>query len=324
MKHQERILISPLNWGIGHATRLAPIINNYKSSGHKVILAGTGISLEFLKNEFPDLEYVILGGFTGRYAKKPFFMLFLLIQMPLFLISIFTERYKLAKIIRQYRITTVISDNRYGLINRKVKCILITHQIFIKLPPILAPVEPVLHHITRHIIQQFNECWIPDYENYSESLAGQLCHGKKMPNNIKYIGPLSRFKNLNLIDNPIVVEDFETLILISGPEPYRTQFEKEMENRFRNSAQKVLMVCGKPGSNNQSELFGNLQKVNHLKTPELYFYLTRVNKIIARSGYSTIMDLHLLGLSGELIPTPGQTEQEYLAGWNKKSNKKAI
>ncbi len=317
MNNNEIVLIAPLNWGLGHATRMVPIIYNYRSQGHKVIIAAEGLSMKLLKKEFPDVQHIILKGFRVRYAPRPFFILYLLLQMPVFLASIIVEKQRIRKIVKEKQITTIISDNRYGLRHKKVKSILITHQIFIKLPRALKLFEPVLHSFTRQLISKFDECWIPDYEKMDESLSGELSHEKKLPANAKFIGPLSRFKNLKLMDYPLDLPAFDVVIIISGPEPNRTRFEKQMEARFEKSAQKVLMICGKPESNDD-EIIPNstgLVKVNHLNTAQMAFYLTHASKIIARSGYSTIMDLHLLNVMAELIPTPGQTEQEYLVEW---------
>jgi hypothetical protein len=148
------------------------------------------------------------------------------------------------------------------------------------------------------------------------SLSGKLSHGLKVPKNVRYINPLSRFSDYIYFDTEKPMKPFEVLVLISGPEPHRTYFEKEMENRFVNKNKSVLMVCGKPDNNEVKPLLINdITKVSHLNTAELHFYLTHAKKIIARSGYSTLMDLHVLNLNAELIATPGQTEQEYLEAW---------
>jgi hypothetical protein len=316
MEKNETILFAPLNWGLGHATRLVPLINEALNTGSKVIIAADGVALKFLQFEFPHLAFVTLTGYRIKYAPKPFFLLAMLLQMPIFYASIWMEHYWLKKIIHQFKVDTVISDNRYGLRNRKVKSILITHQLFIQLPYALKMLEPILHNITHRLIEPFNECWVPDYQNMKGSLSGKLSHGLKVPKNVRYINPLSRFSDYIYFDTEKPMKPFEVLVLISGPEPHRTYFEKEMENRFVNKNKSVLMVCGKPDDNEVKPLLINdITKVSHLNTAELHFYLTHAKKIIARSGYSTLMDLHVLNLNAELIATPGQTEQEYLEAW---------
>ncbi len=313
MVKNNTILFAPLNWGLGHATRNVPLINSYIKKGYKVIIAAHGAPLEFLKLEFPNLQLIKLTGFKTRYAPKPFFLLFLLLQMPVFYISIIIEHIKLKKIIRRYGITTVISDNRYGLWNKSIKSILISHQLYIQLPKLLKFAQPALHLITHSLINKFDECWIPDYKDAEKSLAGKLSHGANMPKNVNYIGPLSRFTGY-LAKEMAEKQYPDVLILISGPEPQRTIFENEMEKRFMDSHKKVLMICGKPIYNNinSQNIISNITKVAHLNTNDFYHNLINAKHIIARSGYSTIMDLHVLSLKAELIPTPGQTEQEYL------------
>jgi hypothetical protein len=245
--------------------------------------------------------------------------------MPLFLGAIIWEHWKLKKLIRNYAITQVVADNRYGLWNKKARSVLITHQLFIQLPRPMRIFAPLLNKITRWLILRFDECWVPDFEDPELSLSGALSHGKSLPENVQFIGPLSRFANYSFPQN-YIIPGFkpDVLILISGPEPFRSRFEKEMEERFAKSWQSVLMVCGKPGVElSENKVLNNqhtFTKVTHLSTPDFCFYLKNTPQVISLAGYSTLMDLHALGRDAELIPTPGQTEQEYLVNFHK--NKK--
>ena len=230
----------------------------------------------------------------------------------------YKEHRALKRIIKLYNIDEVISDNRYGLWNQKVKSVLITHQIFIQLPKFLKPLSGFVHWCTHALISRFDECWIPDYADVNKSLAGNLSHGKRLPANARYIDPLSRFQSYS---SDFKTEDIpDVLALISGPEPHRSLFELEVEQRFKNSDQQVLLVCGKPGLITKSSTYSNIRKVSHLNTAQLMFFLKNSKKVIARSGYSTIMDLHVINVVAELSSTPGQTEQEYLQEWNTRLN----
>jgi len=223
--------------------------------------------------------------------------------------------------VKKLGVTAVISDNRYGLWHPKTLNVLITHQLFIKLPNNLKWLEPTLHRFTRTLIHRFHECWVPDFADYEQSLAGDLSHGQKLPNNVKYIGPLSRFYRYEPPTNGNAPTTYPSvLVLISGPEPFRTLFQQQMIQRFSQSAQKILLVCGQPIEVSNTFHFPPtfseyLKLVSHLSTPELYFYLKNVSTIITLCGYSTLMDLYALQRTAELIATPGQTEQEYLARW---------
>lgn len=315
MQKPETILFCPLNWGLGHATRIVPLIKQSIGQGHKVLIGANNAALSFLQNEFPNVESIELKGYNVRYWRKPFFVLGLLLQMPLFYFSILHEHIQIKKIVKQKKITKIISDNRYGLRSQYTKNIIITHQLFIKLPKALRALEPLLHLVTRKLLQNFHECWVPDYAEKDKSLSGELSHGKPAWDNVKYIEPLSRFQNY-FVESSISKKDYpNVLIIISGPEPQRTHFEIEMTNRFLGRPEKVLMACGKPHS--KAEIFiENIHKVNHLSTRDLFLNLKNCKHIVARSGYSTIMDLHVLSRKAELIPTPGQSEQEYLAEYH--------
>ncbi len=317
MQKQDTILFCPLNWGLGHATRIVPLINKSISEGHNVIIGANGVALSFLQQEFPKIECVRLKGFNVSYWTKPFFVVGLLLQMPLFYFSILIEHLGIKRLVKQKNITKIISDNRYGLRSSSTKNIIITHQLFIKLPKAFRVFEPFTHYITRKLLQKFHECWVPDYAEQERSLSGELSHGKPVWDNVKYIGPLSRFQDFK--EESTAKSYPDVLIIISGPEPQRSYFEKEMEKRFSGTEKEVLMVCGKPQIS--QEIFDdNTKKVNHLSTQELFQHLTNCKQIISRSGYSTIMDLHVLNRTAEIIPTPGQSEQEYLAELHNSKN----
>lgn len=316
MPKTETILFCPLNWGLGHATRIVPLVNKAFGDGHRVIIAAEGNPLRFLENEFPDIETIKLKGYRIRYWQKPFFNLGLFLQLPLFYISIWQERFLIKRIVKAKNASTIISDNRYGLYCKGIKSILITHQIFIKAPKAFKWAEPFVHKQIKGLIENFDECWVPDYEEEERSLSGELSHGNNLPKNAKYVGPLSRFQNMNPEKETKPTNIPDVLVLISGPEPLRTHFEKEVENRHKDANQNVLMVCGKPKKQTKEEK-PLLTKVSHLSTVELYWYLKECKEIISRSGYSTIMDLHALNREAELTPTPGQTEQEYLFKYRK-------
>jgi len=321
MKIKQTILIAPLDWGLGHATRCIPLIRQFVLENHTVILAGQGSSLSLLQQEFPNLQTLHLKGYKVSYSSSGLLFLKLLLQMPLWGISIIIEHLRLRSLVKKLGVTTVVSDNRYGLWHPKTLNVLISHQLFIKLPHSLKWLEPTLHQFTRILIQRFHECWVPDFEDYNLSLAGDLSHGKILPKNVKYIGPLSRFYRYEPPTNENMPTTFpDILVLISAPEPFRSVFQQQMIMHYSQTEQQVLLVCGQPNNNskpphNPLPTSEKLKHVPHLSTPELYFYLKHTPQIISLSGYSTLMDLYALQRTAELIATPGQTEQEYLAEW---------
>ena len=55
--HKKRILVAPLNWGLGHATRCMPIINALLANNFEPVIASDGYALSLLKKEYPNLQF---------------------------------------------------------------------------------------------------------------------------------------------------------------------------------------------------------------------------------------------------------------------------
>ena len=302
MQTQKRILVSPLDWGLGHATRCIPIIRLLLEKNAEVIIAADGPSYNLLKNEFPQLQFIVLKGYNIKYSKRLPMGLKMTLMAPKILKGIKEEHQALKSIITQYKIDTVISDNRYGLWNKKVKSIFITHQLMVK--SLIG--ERLLHKIIKNFVKNFDECWVPDYAN-NNNLSGDLSHKYPLLKNTVFIGPLTRFNG-----GGEVAKQYDVMAIISGPEPQRTIFEKLMIKQLKDADLNSLIVCGKPKIKNQ-EVINNVEVLAHLKADDMQKAIQQSAIIIARSGYSTIMDLAALGKKVVFIPTPGQTEQEYLA-----------
>ena len=310
MSEPKRILVAPLDWGLGHATRCVPLIRRFRDEGHVVFLAASGHSEKFLHQEFPDLTIIPKKGYGIQYSLKTSMTLMMLFQSLKILMNIFREHQWLKKIIQQHKIDEVVSDNCYGLWNKNVHSIFITHQLMIKCPAGLKWMEPLLHRIVIWFVSRYNECWIPDVEG-EDNLSGDLSHRYPVPGNAKFIGWCSRFA---LQENKLTTEnEYDLCILISGPEPNRSAFELESIEALKTFRGNAILILGKPGNEILPELKENVRVFNHLDTNELRSVIINSKKIICRSGYSTIMDLRTINKGALLIPTPGQTEQEYLA-----------
>lgn len=310
LKNKKKILICPLDWGLGHAARCVPIINALIDLEHEVIVAADNAPLHFLKTTFPQLQFVQLPGYTIRYTTNGCMNFKILSQMPGFLKSIKKEHQLLQRIIDEHQIELVISDNRYGLWTKKIPTVFITHQLFIQ----ASFGKKWLNKINHHFIQKFTECWVPDTENEA-NLSGNLSHTRKL--NVLptfFIGALSRFSSKELSSE----QKYDAFVIISGPEPQRTVFESLVAKQAKKTALKLVVVRGLPSENIipaylQSE---NIEVHNHLPTELFLEKIGQSNLVIFRAGYSTIMDLAVLGKKAVLVPTPGQTEQEYLAKYH--------
>lgn len=300
---RKRILVAPLDWGLGHATRCIPVIKKLLENNVEVIIGADGRPLDLLKNEFPQLEHVRMPGYNIKYPHSGSMALKLFFQLPKIFYKIKEEHELLKKIIQEKKIDAVISDNRYGLWNKNIPCVFITHQLWIKAPI----VENSLHTIIRYYISKYAECWIPDIEG-KENLSGELSHKTKLPSNYFFIGPLSRFKKPDLASE----KKYDLLVLISGPEPQRSIFETIMLKELIPSELNCLVVKGMPEKKEETNIRKGLTIVPHLDSVKTQEAILASELIISRPGYSTIMDLATLGKKAVFVPTPGQTEQEYL------------
>lgn len=311
---KQRILVCPLDWGLGHASRCIPLIYAFLNQGHEVLLAGSGASAQLLQQEFPTLTFIPFESFTLRYSAGSSQIGAVLRAFPRLLKRSKTEQKELSSIVKSYAITQVVSDNRFGCYCKEVKSIYITHQLWVKLPSPFTFLEPWVARWHRNIIEKYDECWVPDYEEAEKSLAGELSHPKVMPNNVTYIGPLSRF------DRPEKQGELSTLTLavLSGIEPQRSIFEQYLLDTLQiEPSDKVILVQGLPQKGDTPRLVGKVEVYPSMSTQSLQVLLMRATHIICRSGYSSIMDLAALDKLSvtTFIPTPGQPEQEYLAGY---------
>jgi predicted glycosyltransferase len=218
---------------------------------------------------------------------------------------VFYEKHWLARAIKKYDFNAVISDNRFCFYNKKIPSVYITHQLFIETGNEL--ISKIASKIHSWFIKHFSFCWVPDFDE--NGLAGKLSHPAKTPLRIKYIGALSRFHIL-----PGIQKKYHLLISISGPEPQRTIFEKEVLEQLKSFEGKVLMIRGLPSASEQIiHENKDVLIVNHLRSEELNVAIQESELVICRSGYTSIMDLVKLDKTAILVPTPGQKEQEYLA-----------
>jgi predicted glycosyltransferase len=317
----KRILFCSLNWGLGHASRDIPLIHKLTGRGYEVIIATDGQALEMLKGEFPDLETIRFRSYVNiTYSRFLPAWLKIFLLSPLLVFEILTEHFRLKKIIREKGADLIISDNRYGLLHSRIPSILITHQLNPRLPRFLKFMELPVAGIFRVMIKQFNLCWVPDFPG-DDNLSGDLSHKYTLPQNIVFIGPLSRFMQANntpasiLTDLDSNLPKPELLILISGPEPQRSKLENIFLSQISGLNLQTLILRGLPGETTSRNSGPDCTICNHLPSDQIKGLIEDARFIICRGGYTGIMDLVTLGKPALIIPTPGQTEQEYLAGY---------
>lgn len=307
---QKKILVAPLNWGLGHATRCIPIIEALENNGYTPIIASDGVALEMLKKEFPHLQALELPSYQIEYAKNgAFFKWKMLLNSPKMLEAIYQEKKIIKSWIKEYDLSGIISDNRLGIFSKKVPSVFITHQLNV----LTGNTTWISSKMHQRIIKKFDECWVPDVEQ-KPNLTGKLGHIDKPHLSIKYIGPLSR------LHKKPVAKKYDLMVILSGPEPQRGMLEKQLQNEMQLYSGKVIFIKGKIESEKKTEVVDNVTYFNFMNTEELENAFNESEVVLCRSGYTTIMDLAQLGKKAFFIPTPGQYEQEYLAKKLKKEN----
>lgn len=308
-EHGARVLVCPLDWGLGHASRCIPVIRVLQRKGFTVLTAGYGDSHILLRQAFPELIHLSLPGFSVKYSRKKSLVLAVIWQSPSFFFHILKEHLLTSRIVEEQKVDIILSDNRYGVHHKSTHNILITHQLQPISPVDIGFLQYVSRWITGWFCRKFNEVWIPDLPG-KEKISGILSDSFGRIMHLRHVGILSRFSG-----NALAVPDHlpDILVLISGPEPQRTMLEQLLTGRLSNCGARILVIQGKPGIEHTGSAQSNIRFEPHLSDAKLEPYLQHVPLIIARAGYSTIMDLLRLGRNALLIPTPGQTEQEYLA-----------
>jgi uncharacterized protein (TIGR00661 family) len=308
--NRKHILVAPLDWGLGHATRCIPVINCLVKNGCQVSVAGSGPSLALLKEEFPQHVFHELPAYNIVYSSNRFFLFKLIVQVPRILNAIRQERKQLQKFVSENQVDAIISDNRYGCHVNGVYSVLLIHQLNLILPSSLGWAKQIIDFIHHHFIKKFDTCWVPDFPG--SIFSGKLSQSKKI--NAQFVGLLSRFTLRDEAEkNGLVVG------LVSGPEPQRKNFEKLLISEFKNLSRPSLIVRGLPNHLGEESNEEGIMLIAHSPTNDLEKIVAGAEIVIARSGYSTIMDLQALGKNRVIfVPTPGQTEQEYLADEMKK------
>jgi len=291
------ILVAPLNWGAGHATRCIPLINELMTSGHEVILASDGLALDILREHFPDLESHELPAWDMSYSRRNSQILSILKQLPKVSQAIRAERKWLREFLNQRTLGAVISDNRYGLHDPSTLSILLTHQLRIIHPASRLGADRQL----KKLIEAFDQCWIPDHIH--QELSGELS-GTELSIPKHFIGPLSRMVPLHTHSS------IPVLAVLSGIEPQRSIMEEGLLDILTDIPGSVLVSGSK---NTKTRQHGQCKVLPFQSADELNRMIAASDIIICRSGYSTLMDLEAVGKTAILVPTPGQPEQEYLA-----------
>ncbi|MCV6630587.1 MAG: glycosyltransferase, partial [Flavobacteriaceae bacterium] len=300
---QKNILVAPLNWGLGHASRCIPIIRALESSGFNPIIASDGVALALLEKEFPHLTHRSLPSYDITYAKKgKYFKLKLLWDSPKILEAIRLERKAVKKLEKEYNLAGIISDNRLGVRSKKVPSVFITHQLNV----LTGNTTWMSSKIHQQIAKKFDAIWVPDVAG-KPNLSGKLGHLKRHKFPIQYLGPISR------LEKRMLEVKYDLMVILSGPEPQRSMLEEKLLEQLQDYHGKTMFVKGNVELKQQKTRQGNITIYNFMNSKQLEQAFNRSKVVISRSGYTTVLDLAKLEKQAFFIPTPGQFEQEYLA-----------
>ncbi len=312
MKSNQNILICPLGWGLGHAARMIPVARRLCEMNNNIFIAAGNEHLEFFRIEMPSAIRILFPGFKPSYSRFLPQYLVLLLQVPVLVWHIIREHSGLKKIIKEYHIDIVISDNRFGLWNKRVKTVYITHMPRIPFPAFFSFLEFIGVALHRSVIRKYDFCFIPDLPG-ELNLSGRLSHDVKLHPNTRFIGILSRFSI------PVAEPDSDSLqrdhltVILSGPEPQRSIMRKKLTEIFLKMKLHAVFLSGKPEGTGEVINRDTITYYNHKPAYEMKTLITRSKGIVSRPGYTTLMELVSLGCRALVVPTPGQTEQEYLA-----------
>ena len=307
IKHS-RILLSPLNWGLGHVSRTIPIIQVLLANENEVIICCDENQERFYRHYFPEIWYVPHAGYPFKFKGNGNWTLDILKNFSALHLFLQEEKEIVKKLVEKFSPNLIISDQRFGFISKKVKSVVISHQLNLPVSNwnILAKI------VNRRLLSRFDEVWIPD--TIEQAFSGELSNGNIR--NKHFIGSCSRFKKDTGANYFSKIKQYEYLGIISGPSPYNKQLLDLFIDKMTQDNQKATVIIPEELYNDSlnSTLIKAISSPNHEEFIEL---LLKSNVIISRAGYSTIMDLIETKNKGILIPTPGQSEQEYLAQFHK-------
>lgn len=329
MNKQYNILICPLEWGLGHAGRMIALARILQNRGNNIFIGAGKEHLSLFREEMSGVSYVDFPGFRPAYSRFLPQYLALLLRLPSLIYHIIAEHNRIKALIFDHNIDIVISDNRFGLWNKKIKTVYVTHQPLIPFPGKLKFLEWTGISLHRWIIKKYSYCFIPDLPS-DLNISGRLTHGISLPENARFIGILSRFSNRKNYPEQHSGDFPHNTVVLSGPEPQRGMLRETLAGLLQDKELPTVFLEGRPGENGKKTMSGSIISYNHLLSSAMQNIIAGSEDIITRPGYTMIMELVSMNRGALLIPTPGQTEQEYLAiylsgkGWFKSTSQKSL
>jgi hypothetical protein len=340
-----KVLISPLNWGFGHAGRMIPLARELQRRGCEVFFAADPPLLRMAEKELPGITTVEVRGLNIRYSRRLPQYICIFLQLPVLITAALREHRDLRRLAAKIRPSVIISDNRFGFWHKDIFSVYVTHQVRIAFPGFLGWLGPLAAWLHRLIINRYDLCLVPDYPGET-NLSGRLSHDVKLAPNLVYKGPLSRFTVPDNVHMPPLPGSCDTIIawlsghdpidpsatgtgpatpdpvksdlfpghsytclILSGPEPQHSLLFDKVAASINTFPLVVLSAGPVKGRINSG---GEIRLIISPDTATMRDVITGASLVIARAGYTSVMELASLGKGAVLVPTPGQTEQEYL------------
>jgi len=306
-----KTLFAVCSWGLGHATRDIPLMRGILKAKHSLTIVGRGRSLELLKGELGDrCQYVSMSDYSSVYSKKDFSVAKFLGYFPFYIDEIIKEHIKIKKLVRKEKYERIISDSRFGVYDKKIPSYFIFHQLRFISPVRIKLFEMATERFNYSFFKEnFSMFLVPD--DKKNPLSGDLSHNLRYfkDDKVEYLGIISDLKKRE------VKQDID--YFISLPEPQRTVLEKIILQQASSLKGKVVIALGRP-EDQRNRTFNHLRIFGYLGRKKQEEIMNRAKLVITRSGYTTLMELVALNKKALLIPTPGQTEQVYLADYHRK------
>jgi len=306
------VFVSPLNWGLGHSTRDIPIIEELLRRGHEVTIGSSGNALALLKRECPQCNFILFKDYPAPYSDSRFFLPAFTAGIPALLRAIVQERKRFEQILADNKFDLIISDNRMSVYSPEIPSYFITHQLRYSMPGYLYPFEMLTIPFNSFFHSKFDGVIVPDIDPNGDgkNLSGKLCRSNLDATNrrVYYAGILTSTHKM------AVSEDLDFLAIVSGPEPQRTKLEEIIMKRVQELPGEKVVLLGSPQNESHRKMDEHTTVHSYVSTEDKAELMNRARFIIARSGYTTMMELAELDKRhGLFTPTPGQTEQEYLS-----------
>lgn len=293
----KHIIWGVLNWGLGHATRSAPLIEAALRMNCRVTLASDGAALQWLQKEFPMLPVLPLPSYGIKQYNTRYSLLPTLSMLPNIYKAAHAEKRCLYRYVKQHAADAIFSDNRLGFYHRELPSFYMSHQLHIPAGRWQGAASWLHGRYYRH----FQELLVPDVAE--AVLAGNMAQNPGTGKPLHFIGWPSRLRKC---EN----QGEEITVILSGPEPQRSRWEKQLLQQLGALNLSVNVVGGTQPICRKAT---TIHRYPVLNTEELQRLFNRTKLIISRCGYTTLLDVAVTGKKALLIPTPGQWEQQYLA-----------